>query len=70
MVDSLGGQVQADSGRFELKQIPGGIPVRSGGFTEFTSIAQSMPINQFNSPISFVSIHLLLQGLLKKHVDW
>ncbi len=27
-VDSLGGQIQADSGRFELKQIPGNKPVR------------------------------------------
>ncbi len=32
VVDSVGGQVQADSGRFELKQIPGNIRVDAGSF--------------------------------------
>ncbi len=46
-VDSLGGQIQADSGRFELKQIPGGKPVVPGGFTEFVSNAS--PNNKDNT---------------------
>ena len=33
-VDSLAGQVQADSGRFELKQIPGHVRLEAGRFTE------------------------------------
>jgi peptidyl-prolyl cis-trans isomerase SurA len=34
IVDSLGGQTQADSGRFELSQIPGHIRLEAGHFTE------------------------------------
>jgi peptidyl-prolyl cis-trans isomerase SurA len=33
LVDSFGGQIQADSGRFELKQLPGGSRVEAGRFT-------------------------------------
>jgi peptidyl-prolyl cis-trans isomerase SurA len=32
-VDSFSGQIQADSGRFELKQIPGNTRMKAGGFT-------------------------------------
>jgi peptidyl-prolyl cis-trans isomerase SurA len=33
-VDSFGGQIQVDSGRFELKQIPGHVLLEAGHFTE------------------------------------
>jgi peptidyl-prolyl cis-trans isomerase SurA len=33
-IDSFGGQIQADSGRFELKQLPGHVRVEAGRFTE------------------------------------
>jgi len=52
-VDSLGGQIQTDSGRFELKQIPGGLPVAAGRFTEYISTASSA--NKEN-PVQFAYI--------------
>jgi len=33
-VDGFSGQVQADSGRYELKQLPGGMAVEAGRFTQ------------------------------------
>jgi len=39
VVDSLGGQVQADSGRFEQKQLPGNSRVEAGHFTEVVTNA-------------------------------
>jgi len=37
VVDSFSGQIQADSGRFEWKQIPGNSRVEAGRFTELTT---------------------------------
>jgi peptidyl-prolyl cis-trans isomerase SurA len=52
-IDSLGGQIQADSGRFELKQIPGGVPVATGRFTEYASATSS---NKKDNPVQFAYI--------------
>ena len=52
-VDSLGGQIQADSGRFELRQIPGNKPVGPGRLTEFISTASA---NNKNSTVQFAYI--------------
>jgi peptidyl-prolyl cis-trans isomerase SurA len=38
-VDGFGGQIQADSGRFESKQIPGKSPAEKGRFTELVANA-------------------------------
>jgi peptidyl-prolyl cis-trans isomerase SurA len=52
-VDSLGGQIQADSGRFELKQIPGNKAVGQGGLTEFISASS---LNNKDNPVQFAYI--------------
>ena len=36
-MDSVGGQIQADSGRFESKQLPGGGHLEADKFTELVS---------------------------------
>jgi peptidyl-prolyl cis-trans isomerase SurA len=54
-VDSLAGQVQADSGRFELKQIPGNARLEAGRFTaELTNPDKSVQfayiIREYSTP--------------------
>ncbi len=54
IVDSLGGQVQADSGRFESNQIPGkGITVGGSRFTEYF---QTISADNKNKPVQFAYI--------------
>jgi peptidyl-prolyl cis-trans isomerase SurA len=52
-IDSLSGQIQADSGRFELKQIPGGVSVSAGRFTEYISTTSS---SNKDNPVQFAYI--------------
>jgi peptidyl-prolyl cis-trans isomerase SurA len=52
-VDSLGGQIQADSGRFELKQIPGNKAFGQGGLTEFISASS---LNNKDNTVQFAYI--------------
>ena len=68
MVDSFSGQVQADSGRFELKQLP----VSSADMLRPGNLLRCKPmrINQFNLLTLFAGIHLLHPGHLKKPGDW
>jgi peptidyl-prolyl cis-trans isomerase SurA len=54
-VDGYAGQIHADSGRFELLQIPGKQPVAAGKFTQMTtnsdkSIQFAFIIREFNTP--------------------
>ncbi len=54
-VDDYAGQIHADSGRFELKQIPGNLPVAAGRFTSLITnpdktVQFAYIIRQYNSP--------------------
>jgi peptidyl-prolyl cis-trans isomerase SurA len=53
-VDSIGGQVQADSGRFESKQIPGNGNVVSG--SRFTKYFQTVSTNNADKSVQFAYI--------------
>jgi peptidyl-prolyl cis-trans isomerase SurA len=54
-VDGFAGQIHADSGRFELSQIPGKQPAEAGTFTQMTTnsdhtIQVAYIIREYNSP--------------------
>jgi peptidyl-prolyl cis-trans isomerase SurA len=54
IIDSLGGQVQADSGRFEWKQLPGKGQPKTGN--RFTAILQTESANHADKSVRFAYI--------------